>query len=645
MKKKETKKVSRTSIMDEQKMSEKEHQNEVDQSLRTIYQEDEGEMPDMSKLDKIQSRRWIWVTALVSGFILILIFASWLGFSFYKSYQGFTGKGLIISVEGPETIALGQETTYFVNYKNPLNEPLAAVDIRVNFPSDFIITQIIPSATDEGNVWKIGALAGEEMGTIKIKGRFIGALGTISAVQAIATYRPANYSSNFEAMATKQISYNETVIEGWLQVPEKGIPGDHVALLYHIKNTDQEALKNVEVRIILPDGFTVDPIIQDNEKVEGKIYSKTITNLASGSSTDIGVTGVFSAGYGGTAVVKGEVGTVNMDGAFLPMQKAEAEFPVLAGDLSLKLVVNGLDNPERSITYGDVLQAAIGYENTANESLKNVKISVLFETVDLNNDNEVISTIDLIDWDKWDKNASNTLEGNTVSWDQKVDYSLADMAPSVDGDVSFSVPIITEPEGDDVLALRITAMATVEAVGDTVMNRTIKIAPYIFKLKSDARLSAEVRYFSEEGAPYGEGPLPPLIGQNTTYRIIWKIDKNVHVLKNLDVTTVLPRNVDFGSIATTTAGELSFDEASRELTWKLNRLPEDVDSIEAQFNLELTPNIADDGRFASLMGDITFQATDEDIKESLLQVVKSLTTDLQNDENAKGKGVVRKVVN
>ena len=645
MKKKDNKKISRTEQEDVQKELEKEHQNVVDESLRTIYQEEEGEMPDMSRLEKIQSKRWIWITALISGFILILIFASWLGFGFYKSYQGFNGKGLVLSVEGPETIALGQETTYFINYKNPLNEPLAAVDVRVNFPSDFIITQIIPSATEEGNVWKIGALAGEEMGTIKIKGRFIGALGTVSAVQAIATYRPANYSSDFEAMATKQISYNETVIEGWIQVPEKGIPGDHVAIIYHIKNTDQESLKNIDARIVLPDGFTIDQSSQENESLEGKIYSKKIAVLDSGSSTDIGITGVFSAGYGGTALVKGEVGTMNLDGLFLPMQKAEADFPVLAGDLSLKLVVNGMDNPERTISYGDVLQAAIGYENTANESLKNVKISVLLETIDLTNNNEVTTTVNLVDWDKWDKNSSSTIDGNVVSWDQTFDSSLKDLAPQIDGNISFAIPIISNPQNNQIVALRATVMADVEAIGDTEMKRNIKVAPFIFKLKSDAKLSAEARYFSEEGAPYGDGPLPPLIGETTQYRIVWRVNKNVHALKNIAVSTILPRNVNFGSIATTTAGEMEFDETTRKLTWKLNRLPEDVDFMEAQFNVELTPSVADDGRFASLTEDITFEAIDEDIKESLLQVVKGLTTDLQNDENAKGKGVVRKVVN
>jgi len=71
-------------------------------------------------------------------------------------------------------------------------------------------------------------------------------------------------------------------------------------------------------------------------------------------------------------------------------------------------------------------------------------------------------------------------------------------------------------------------------------------------------------------------------------------------------------------------------------------MPAGVGEAEVQFNVSLTPVDADDVRFATLMEDITFQATDEDIQESILLVIKQLNTDLQNDENAQGKGVVIK---
>ncbi|MDD5437927.1 MAG: hypothetical protein PHC70_02160, partial [Patescibacteria group bacterium] len=96
------------------------------------------------------------------------------------------------------------------------------------------------------------------------------------------------------------------------------------------------------------------------------------------------------------------------------------------------------------------------------------------------------------------------------------------------------------------------------------------------------------------------------------------------------------------NLVTSTAGELVYDQNTRRVAWQLNRLPEDVGSVAMQFEIELTPVASDDGKYVELVGESRFQAIDENINQTILQTAKALNTDLQNDENAKGKGVVRK---
>jgi len=617
---------------------------EVERSLRTIYEEEEGKLPDLTKLDKVRSRRWVVIVAAVSVIFIVLTLAAWAGFMFFKSFNGFSGKGLTLSVEGPEQITLGQEATYFINYENPLSEPLAAVQMRVNFPSDFVRTDATPVPTESGLVWNLGALAAEERGTITIRGKFTGALGTLTAVQAMATYRPANYSSDFEAMATKKISYNSTVIEGWIQVPEKAVPGDHVAIIYHLKNTGQDNMAKLEAHITLPDKFTADAITVGTPVLEGRVFRKTIDLLASGSSTDIGVTGVFAAGSGGDAKVSAEVGNLGLDGSFQPAQRADATFPVLAGDLSLKLVVNGSDQPERSVAFGDTLQTAIGYENTANEALKNVTFKLQLDPVNLNDQTKVVDKLMLIDWQHVASDSSSTVQGNQIVWSPNDLKDLSEMRPHDNGTFEISLPVISAATGTAPLGIRATLTAEIQGVGSTAMKRTIQLPPLLFRLKTDAALSAEARFFSEEGAPLGDGPLPPTVGQATRYRISWQIDKHVHALQDLRISAVLPDHVAFVRAATGTAGVLSYDDKTRSVIWTLNRLSADVNQAEMDFDIALTPTVTDDGRFASLLGDSSLQAVDEDIKETVVSAARALTTDLQNDAGAKGKGVVRKEV-
>ena len=601
-------------------------------------------MPDLTKLDRAGNRRWIWITIAVSVFFLVLTVAAWAGFVFFKSFNGFSGKGLTMDVQGPEQITLGQDVTYFINYQNPLSEPLASVQIRVNFPSDFVKTEVSPAPTESGLVWSLGALAAEERGTIKIRGKFTGALGTLTAVQAMATYRPASYSSDFEAMATKKLSYDNTVIEGWIQVPEKAVPGDHVAIIYHIKNTGQDNLLKLEARITLPEKFTPDKITVGSPVLEGRVFRKTIDEIVAGSSTDIGITGVFTAGSGGDAKFSAEVGNLGLDGSFQSSQRAEAVFPVLAGDLSFKLVVNGSDQADRSVAFGDTLQASIGYENTANESLKDVTLKLLLEPVNINDQGKIVDKIALIDWKRLQTDTSSTVQGNQIIWSPNDLKDFKELRPHDNGTLEISIPVISAATGTVPLALRATLVAEIQGVGSTTMKRSVQMPPLLFRLKTDAALSSEVRYFSEEGAQLGDGPLPPKVGQATRYRVTWQLDKHVHALNDVRVSAVLPDHVAFLHATTGTAGVLSFDEKTKTVTWTLNRLPADVNHQEMEFDIVLTPTVTDDGRFAALLGDTSLQAVDEDIKETVVAAARALTTDLQNDDGAKGKGVVRKDV-
>ncbi|MFA6099877.1 MAG: hypothetical protein WC750_03290 [Patescibacteria group bacterium] len=611
---------------------------EVEQSLRTIYAGEEG-MPDMTRFEKIKSHGWIVALIGIPFFIILLCAAAWAGFWAFKSFNGFSDKGLVLSIEGPSQVTLGEETTYYINYLNSLKEPMVETELRVNFPADFIMTETQPQIADKQMVWKIGSLAAEEKGTITVKGRFTGALGTLSAIQAVATCRPASRSNNLEVLATEQITYAATILEGSITVPEKAIPGNHMDLIYHLINKGVDALSDLEARVTLPEGFAADSVTTSQDVLKDRLYSRKITTLSAGSSTEIIISGVFASGFGGQAKVTAEAGTLAADGTFMPAQKAEASFPVLAGDLNLKLVVNGSDASERSVGYGENLQCTIGYENTANEPLKNVTLRLLLES---ENSTSTAQKMILIDWDKLKSAASGTRQDQSLVWNEAGRSELKEIAPRGDGSIEISIPLTGQATGTGMSLVRATVFADIGQMGNSKVNRTIQIAPMVFKLKSDAKLAAEARYYSEEGAPLGSGPIPPKVGEATRYRIFWTVNKNVHGLKDMEVSAVLPRNVRFANLVTSTAGELAYDATARRVAWRLNRLPEDVGSVSMEFDVELTPVASDDGKFVDLIGDANFQAVDENIKENIMQVIKAINTDLQNDESAKGKGVVRK---
>ena len=611
-----------------------EHEEEIEKSLAAIYKDEAGGMPDLTKFDPEKSRWWIYAATAAAAFVVVLIVAAWAGFAFFKPFRGFSGQGLTVAIEGSEHVSIGEETTYFVNYQNLTSEPIASAELRVTFPSDFIVTETEPRPTGDGLSWRLGSIPVDGHGTVRIRGAFTGALGTQTAIQAIGTYRPASFNSDFESLATRLLSYDQSVLAGAIAAPAKVMPGDHVVLRYGIGNQGQEAISGLEARITMPDGFQRDA--SSTDALDGRTVRIPIGMLAAGSSTFVTVSGTFTTGVSGDVKVVAEAGRIGSDGSFLPNQHAEATFTVLAGDLSLKLVVNGTD-ADTTIQYGGAIRFGIGYQNTSSEELKDVKLRLRLEPVSTS----TVPAI-LVDWKASEDNASGTRKGDVVSWGKDQIPSFESLPPQEEGTIDLLTNAVGSASGTSGLAFRAVLEADIKSVGDTVVNRTVRATPIVIQYLSDADIAVEARYFSEEGAPLGSGPLPPRVGEKTTYRVSWTLSKRFHELKDVKVTASLPQGASWPGNAISDAGEVAYDQASRTVTWSLNRMPEDVKDASAEFDVALTPSEADADRFAQILNETRFEATDNALAQPVLRTWPALTTDLENDDGARGKGVVRK---
>ncbi|MBI4139299.1 hypothetical protein HY479_04100 [Candidatus Uhrbacteria bacterium] len=618
-------------------MSKKKHNNaeEIESGLTAIYRDDGGDVPDLTKLEPVKSRWWLYTILAGMTFVFVLVAAAWAGFSLFKPFRGFTGQGLELQVEGPESVSLGQETTYFINYRNRTSEPIASAELRISFPSDFVVSELDPRPVGEEMTWKLGALPVEGRGTIKIRGVFTGALGTTTALQVVGSYRPASFNSDFEALATKVLQYANSVLNGTLIVPAKVLPGDRVAFSYAIENAGETPFEGLESRITLPEGFQLDAT-STNGTIDGRVWRVPLPVLAAGASTTVVVRGSFASGVSGEAHVVAETGRTSSEGAFLPSQRTETSFTVLAGDLSLKLVVNGNDT-DQAIAYGSPLRFGISYENTATEDLRDVTLRLRVEAV-----SSTPGTAPLVDWATLEDNASGTRKGNVITWGKEQVVALKRLPPREDGFIDVGVTALQRSAGFPSLAFRVTLEAEIGAVGSETVKRVVKSAPITLRYLTDATADVEARYFSEEGAPIGSGPLPPVVGQTTTYRIQWTVSKKFHELKDMKMSASLPKIASWPGATVVDAGEVSYDEQTRTVRWMLNRLPAIVNESTVTFSVAITPTEADANRFAQLLGETRFEATDAETATLFTRTAPALTTDLENDEAAQGKGVVRK---
>ncbi len=595
-----------------------------------------------------RGHRQTWLILLVSflSVIILALFAMWGGLVWFGK-TGFNGQGISVQVEGPQEISIGSEVTYFINWFNTAHEPLATTEFRVSFPSDFVVTNVVPQPTAAGSAdqapasnspqsmtFRLGAQEIEAHGAIKVTGRFTGALGTKSAVQVIAMYRPASFNSDFEALVTKDVAYTTSVLSGVITAPVKVIPGDALTVSYRVTNDGTDSMSGIVAKVTLPDGFI--PASSTLAVAENGEVSVPIGTLAGGTSSTVSIRGAFSLSAHGDRKIHAEAGVLTADGAFASAQTSDASVSVLAGDLKVDLVINGSQN-DRSANPGDMQRISIGYMNTSDEVLKNVVLTLRFAGVQASSTQEIA----LADWTQLTDPQTGTRVGNTVSYTKDQVKEFEELAPNAAGTIELSVPLRSQIAPMDDVPLNASVEARVASVGDTKVNRTVKTTPIVIRLRSDALIDAAARYSNDEGIRLGSGPLPPTVGTSTTYRIEWHLTKSLHELSRVIVSATLPDGVNFGSVKEVGAGDVGFDVDKKLVTWQINRMPESVGDLLSSFDVSISPSEADVGRFANLLGETRLEFVDSTLNESVLRTSPALTTELPDDTLAKKKGVIQ----
>lgn len=615
--------------------------NDVQESLERIYRTDTGEMPNFGRFDRARRSFWLRVVVGIGVAIVFLCALAWTGLFALQPLKQPGIAGLAIALHEPQEVTLGKEEELTIEWSNESLQPLAEADIRLTLPPEFQLLSSDPTPTDAKALrWDLGLVSPHGSGVIRLKGLFLGTLGETGTIQAIGNFRNQNTDRDRQVVVSQTTNYHATVLEGALSLPENVLPGDTVVMQYSLKNTGTKPLEQLVARVAIPDGFL--PTASTTIDAETRTLEFRIGSLPSQSLTTIQLPGHFAPGVGGDATFVVQAGQLQ-SGQFFPIQQTEKRIAVLAGELALHIVANGTSESSLQIAPGEPLRVLAEYQNTSPELLKNISFTWNIEALI---DGKVVAPNTLIDLASIssDPVAVSTTKPRLLSlqYEKKQIPLLETLAPGARGRIELLLPTILPTKSLKQAMIRVTAQSQIGSIGSTLVNRKITFVPLLAQYKSDANVKVETRYYTEEGAPLGSGPLPPVVGKTTSYRVFWSVQKKLHALEELDVVAHLPRIVAWGQKNQSDTGTLTFDPQTREVRWHVKTIPEDVHALQASFEVQLTPEVIDVGRFATLLEETSFRAHDVIANEWLTQQKPIQTTDLQNDEAAKSKGVVRK---
>lgn len=607
---------------------------EVEESLSEIYQDGRGGMVDVKKLD-IKKKRGFFFWFFASIFILAVLAGAGYGAYYYYLQSGSDPTNIAFSVEGKKEARAGEEFFYVVNYKNSTDGAINNVEIKITYPDNFIFIDGSP-ASGENGVWQIGSLPAHSSGQIKIKGKIAAPEETASVILAAMTYTPANFSSEFKKEASftttvKDIGVNfdfdynsgalankENEIILKFSAKENNYMDNFRLTVDQLENMEFIPAKNKEaepsngIKLIKPGVWQIDEVSEKEQEIAVKFKFKE-------KIADTQEVKLYFEYF--VPPAEGEKGGV---GRYYKFFEKTINYEIMQSDLNLTLIING-SREDQGVDFGQTLNYSIAYANKGAAEMKDVMIMAVLES-------------GFLDWDSLKDGKNGKISGNTISWSKEEIPELEVLEKNEEGIIDFSIKL-SQPEeitpGEDYM-VKSYAQFTLGSAGaeSAAENQDNRGNTIINKINSDLKLSEQVRYFNDDNIAVGAGPLPPKVGEATSFKVYWVLTNNLHELKDLRVETVLPDYVSWSGKNRASAGTINYDSETRKVTWQIGRLPITAYKLDGEFNISFIPAEAQRNQIVVLLPGTTAQAVDAETEAAIGKSSKAKTTKLEDDEIA-----------
>ncbi len=571
---------------------------------------------------------------------IVLLAAMVAGFIFFDNNKKFDLDAVELSVKAPEELVMGEKFEYEIIYKNVGGVSLENARVFIQPPKGLLIEKTEPESLDRN--WQIGNISPQATDSIKIIGKIIDDLDDTQRLKAKLTFKPKTFNAEF----SKTVSFNSFLKEPEISF-DTSLPGtvglgQKLDIVINLENNAETNFEKIKLVFDYPDDFEI-------EKVEPEAYEDDNTwlfteLLADEEKHKISVSGFFPADLEFSEDSDRDR-TLKVS-AYLPDQAdnyyliKQEKFPLKIIDqaVSVHLIANG-STENKNITLGEDLNITLIAKNNGEQDFSNVSLSVLVDS----------SPLDIIDWDNIeDENygkIQKTDAGKEITWNQTQIPDLAKLSTDEEVEIELKLPTksmndFNDKDLESLRPLQLHLFGVLDFDPEENQMPRVESSPIEIKLKTNLNLTAKAYYHDVEGNVLGEGPLPPEVGKTTKIYIAWDLTNSLHEARNISVSATLNNAVVWSNETDISVGELNYNEEKNTVTWKINRLPIIINQASAIFAIEFTPTNDDLNKFIKFTSTTTATALDKKTADQLIITKNILSSALEHDKYAEGKGMV-----
>ena len=236
----------------------------------------------------------------------------------------------------------------------------------------------------------------------------------------------------------------------------------------------------------------------------------------------------------------------------------------------------------------------------------------------------------------------------TLVWNSSSLPQLASIEPGETGRAQFSFkildPLPIKGSNDKNFVIGIDGSIDARTVSESMKNakihseleKEIKIGSYL-------QLASLALHYS--GAFKNKGPMPPKVGQETSYTIVWSLGNASNDFSDVKVKAGLPSYVRWLGNVSPRGADIHFDDVAGSVAWNAGNIPAGTGitqpAKEVSFQVSFAPSVSQAGSSPDLISRTSLEARDNFINKVFNSAKKSLTIMLFGDPKfSRKEGIV-----
>jgi hypothetical protein len=535
------------------------------------------------------------------------------------------GKDVVIGMAAPESVAGGDRVVWKVTIENKSAMPINASDLVFEYPAGSrplskqaktpLSSLLIERRT-------VGRIAPGEKLTEDFEAFVFGDAESQQEARASIEYSLDGSAALLSKDASFIVRITRTPVSVAVLLPQYANIGQDLELEVVATSEAKDKIEGVDVVVNYPDGF---------EFLSAEPAPSTGNNIWNIKT--------FQPHEELRFKIKGRIGGANLENksfkASLGLGGAKPEQFVSygsgVGNIALRrpfLDVVGLfdSNKEAVAAPGDTINLTVHWTNNLPVAIKNATVEVKLSGAAL-------------DWARVVA-AQGFFRGSdrTVVWNASSYNQFADVAPGASGELKVGLYVMRSMpvNGPTDVNYKVLADGRMYIGANPAGFEGVELEG---KFSASVKISSSLQ-FSRQGYYYHDkivnsGPLPPKVGEKTTYTIVWSVSNSSNNADSVVLAAALPAYVSWEGVTVPTSEDVTFDATSGKLTWNIGKLPAGTGIIrparEVAFRIGLIPSLDQVGNAPTLLSDMALVGKDLFTGAELKDAKGPLTTQLYSD--------------